>query len=175
MNTMDHPNQNPTKEARILSLWIVYPLAFFVWFVLPWAVSLIGHRYGWEAGRPGIWNLHGLILVLVGTLGLIWGISAHTSRSLKVGVDWEFDKNYLLINGLYAYSRNPMYVAELILMVGWAIFYGSISVLVALVVWLLFFNFYQIPKEEHILEAHFGDAYREYKRNVPRWLGWVRH
>jgi protein-S-isoprenylcysteine O-methyltransferase Ste14 len=171
---MVRPNQNPTKEIKVLSLWIVYPLACLVWGILPWTVSLIGHRYGWETGHPGTWNLLGLILVLIGTAGLIWGISAHTSRSPQVGVDVEFEKNYLLRNGLYAYSRNPMYVAELILMWGWVIFYGSIAVLIALIAWALFFNFYQIPKEERSIEAHFGDVYREYKGRVPRWLGKAR-
>ena len=60
-------------------------------------------------------------------------------------------------------------------MLGWAIFYGSIAVLVALIVWALFFNFYQIPLEERILEAHFDEAYREYKNHIPRWFGIVRH
>jgi protein-S-isoprenylcysteine O-methyltransferase Ste14 len=167
---MNHPNQNPTKEPKVLSLWIAYPLAFFGWGILPWAISLIGHRYGWETGRPGIWNLFGLILVLMGTAGIIWGISAHTNRSSKGGVDWELDKNYLLRNGLYAYSRNPMYAAELILMFGWVIFYGNIALLIALITWALFFNFFQIPMEERIIEAHFGDMYRDYKRKVRRWF-----
>jgi protein-S-isoprenylcysteine O-methyltransferase Ste14 len=97
-------------------------------------------------------------------------MSAHTTRSPKLGIDWEPDKNYLLRNGLYAYSRNPMYVAELILMLGWVIFYGSVAVLIALVAWAMIFALYQIPTEERTMEAHFGDTYREYKRKVPRWL-----
>jgi len=128
------------------------------------------------ADRPGAWNLLGLIPIFGGAAGILWGISAHTTHSPnKVGVNWEPDKNYLLRNGLYAYSRNPMYLTELILMLGWAIFYGSIAVLVALIVWALFFNFYQIPLEERILEAHFDEAYREYKNHIPRWFGIVRH
>jgi protein-S-isoprenylcysteine O-methyltransferase Ste14 len=85
-------------------------------------------------------------------------------------VDWELDKNYLLRNGLYAYSRNPMYAAELILMFGWVIFYGNIALLIALIAWALFFIFFQIPMEERIIEAHFGDMYRDYKRKVRRWF-----
>ena len=173
MNTTDRPDQSPVKEAKTLSLWIVYPLALLVWGILPWAISLLGDRYGWNAGRPGFWNLLGIIPALVGAAGILWGISAHTTHSSR-GVDMEPDKDYLLRSGLYAYSRNPMYLTELILMLGWVIFYGSIAVLIAFVAWALFFNFYQIPMEERIIEAHFGDTYREYKRRVPRWFGKVR-
>lgn len=86
----------------------------------------------------------------------------------------EPDKDYLLRNSLYAYSRNPMYLSELILMLGWVIFYGSAVLLIAFVAWTLFFNFYQVPLEKRILEAHFDESYREYKRRVPRWFGRIR-
>jgi protein-S-isoprenylcysteine O-methyltransferase Ste14 len=174
MNTTDSSKQKQPQKARVLPLWQACPLALFVWGVLPWAISLLTPHYGWAVGRPGTWNLLGLIPVVVGAAGLFWGMSAHTIHFPKLGIDWEPDKSYLLRNGLYAYSRNPMYVAELILMLGWVIFYGSIAVLIALLAWYVLFNYYQIPLEERILEAHFGDVYREYKSEVPRWLGNVR-
>lgn len=174
MGTTNHSEQETSRSAKVLPLWQAYPLALFVWGVLPWAISLLTPYYGWAVGRPGIWNLLGLIPVLVGAAGLFWGMSAHTIHSPKLGIDWEPDKSYLLRNGLYAYSRNPMYVAELILMLGWVVFYGSIAVLIALLAWGFFFAFYQVPMEERILEAHFGDTYREYEARVPRWLGKTR-
>ena len=36
-------------------------------------------------------------------------------------------------------------------------------------------NFRVVPREERELEARFGEAYRQYKRMVPRWLGKVRN
>jgi protein-S-isoprenylcysteine O-methyltransferase Ste14 len=173
MNSNKNPNQNQPKEARFLSPWLAYPLALFVWGVLPWAISLLTPQYGWVAGRPGVWNLLGLIPVLVGTTGLIWGMAVHSAQSPK-GIEWELDRSYLLKGGLYDYSRNPMYVSELILSLGWVIFYGSVALLIALVAWGLFFNYHQVPLEERVLEAHFGKAYREYKSRVPRWLGKTR-
>lgn len=169
MNIKDNSHEGQSKRAKFLPLWEVYPLALFVWGVLPWAISLLAPRYGWMAGRPSLWNLLGLILVLVGTTGLIWGIALHANKSAE-GIEWEMDKSYLLRRGPYAVSRNPMYLAELILMLGWIIFYGSVALVIALVAWGLFFIFYQVPREERILEAHFGDAYRDYKKKVPRWL-----
>jgi protein-S-isoprenylcysteine O-methyltransferase Ste14 len=169
MNTTENPHPESSKRTKFLSPWLAYPLALIVWEVVPWAISLLTPRYGWMSGRPGIWNLLGLILVLIGTTGLIWGIALHSAQSSE-GIEWELDKSYLLRHGPYAFSRHPMYLSELLLLLGWVIFYGSVALLTAFVVWYLFFNYYAVPREEHLLEAHFGEAYREYKSRVPRWL-----
>jgi protein-S-isoprenylcysteine O-methyltransferase Ste14 len=173
MNTNEHPDQASSNRAKFLSPWLAYPLALIVWEALPWAISLLTPRYGWVAGRPGIWNLLGLIPVLVGTIGLLWGVHLHSEQSPE-GIEWELDKSYLLMRGPYAVSRHPMYLSEMILLLGWVIFYGSIAVLITCVAWYLFFNYFAMPQEERVMEARFGEAYREYKNKVPRWFGKVR-
>ena len=173
MSTSNIPGSGQRKKTKFVSLWLAYPLAIFVWVGLPWAISLLTPRYGWVTGCPGLWNLPGLIPALLGTAGLIWGVAVHSAQSPE-GIEWELDKSYLLKQGLYAYSRHPMYLSELVLMLGWVIFYGSAAVLIACAAWTLFFNYYQIPLEERVLEKHFGDAYREYKKKVPRWFGRIR-
>jgi protein-S-isoprenylcysteine O-methyltransferase Ste14 len=63
-----------------------------------------------------------------------------------------------------------MYLAELALWLGWALFYGSVAVFIALLVlgaWVSFI----LPREERALEAKFGAVYRAYRARVPRWLG----
>jgi protein-S-isoprenylcysteine O-methyltransferase Ste14 len=170
MRTSNIPNSGQPKRAKFLPVWQAYPLALIVWWVLPWAISLLTLHYGWAAGRPGFWNLLGLIPVLIGTIGLLWGVAVHSEQSPE-GIEWELDRSYLLRGSIYAFSRHPMYFSELILLFGWVIFYGSIALLIALVAWGLFFNYYQVPREERILEAHFGESYLEYKNRVPRWIG----
>ena len=172
MNRSDDPQPEPSK-GKVLSVWLAYPLALIVWWILPWAISLLTPHYGWASGRPGLWNLPGLMLVLVGTIGLLWGVAAHSAQS-SGGIEWTLDKSYLLSRGLYAFTRHPMYLSELILLLGWVVFYGSVSLTLLLAIWYLFFNYYAIPQEERVLEAHFGEAYREYMKKVPRWFGKAR-
>ena len=47
-------------------------------------------------------------------------------------------------------------------------------VLIAFILWWLFFAFLQIPTEERQLEARFGETYLKYKDTVPRWIGLPR-
>jgi len=169
MNTIENPNQEPPKRASI-PLWVGFVLALLVWEAIPWAISLLTPHVGWAAGLPGPWNLLALIPVIVGTTGLIWGLLLHSTQTPQ-RLNWEPAKNYLLKDGPYRFSRNPMYVSELTLMFGWIIFYGSVAVLIGFVAWWALFIFYQVPQEERVMEASFGEAYLEYKRTVPRWFG----
>jgi protein-S-isoprenylcysteine O-methyltransferase Ste14 len=63
-----------------------------------------------------------------------------------------------------------MYLSELLLLLGWALFYGSLAVLIGFLVAAVAFQFLAVPLEERALEGRFGEAYREYKSKVPRWL-----
>jgi protein-S-isoprenylcysteine O-methyltransferase Ste14 len=173
MSTSKIPHSEQQKQTKFLSPWLAYPLAFIVWWALPWAISLLTPHYGWAVGRPGLWNLLGLIPVLIGTVGLLWGVAVHSAQSPD-GIEWELDKSYLLQRGMYAYSRHPMYLSELILLFGWIIFYGSVALVIAFLIWYVSFNYYAMPQEERILEAHFDEAYRAYKNRVPRWFGKIR-
>lgn len=137
---------------------------------MPWALSLLSSRYGWVAGHPGFWNLLGLIPLVAGIAGSLWTLVLHFSES-REGLDWEPDKSYLLTRGAYSFSRNPMYLSELTLLFGWVLLYGSVTVFIAFLVWSAWFSFVQVPREERTIEARFGEAYREYKSRVPRWLG----
>jgi len=98
----------------------------------------------------------------------------HFSRIPK-RVKLERTPTYLLTRGPYRFSRNPMYVAELALWFGWAILYGSIIVFVGFLIMGPLMNSRVIAREEHDLDARFGDAYHEYKSKVPRWFGKSAH
>jgi protein-S-isoprenylcysteine O-methyltransferase Ste14 len=172
MKSKEISNQEPPKRASI-PLWLGFVLALLVWGAIPWALSLLTPRFGWAGGHSGLWNLPGLFPVTIGTTGLLWGLLQHSAQTHQ-RLDMEPTKNYLLKDGPYRFSRNPMYLSELILMFGWIIFYGSVALLLGFIGWWTFFNFYQVPSEERILEARFGEFYSEYKNEVPRWVGKIR-
>jgi protein-S-isoprenylcysteine O-methyltransferase Ste14 len=75
-----------------------------------------------------------------------------------------------MMRGPYRLTRNPMYVAELGLWLGWAIFFGSLLVLIGFLVLWSVVTFIILPREERSLEKAFGQIYLQYKSRVPRWF-----
>lgn len=137
--------------------------------VLPWALSTRMPRYGWTEGSPGIWNLFGLIVVALGAAVLIWILALsinQTPERVKLGLT----PSHLLMRGPYRLTRNPMYVAELGLWLGWAILFGSLPVLIGFLVLSSVVTLIFVPREERTLKAAFGQTYLEYKSRVPRWF-----
>ena len=151
-----------------LFIWlVVIPLGHGV---LPWVISLISVRYGWTDAHASVWNLLGLIPVIVAIPGLLWVMVVglvSTPQRVEVGLT----PQVLLVRGPYAYTRNPMYIGELCLWFGWAVYYGSVFVFTGFVIIVLATNFVILPREERALESHLGESYKQYKNSVPRWLG----
>jgi len=176
MNTNGYSDKVTANRADVPN-WVALIIALIFWVILlplvhaglPWAISLLVPHYGWINSRPVNWNLLGLIPVALATICLIWLMILHFSRIPK-RVKLERTPTYLLTRGPYKYSRNPMYVAELALWLGWAILYGSMIVFIGFLIMGLVMNYRVIPREERDLDARFGEAYREYKNKVPRWL-----
>ena len=76
----------------------------------------------------------------------------------------------LVTSGIYRYSRNPMYVGFVSFLIGWVVYLGSpISAgVIPLFIWYI--TRQQIVPEENSLEQKFGDAFRDYRGRVRRWL-----
>ena len=166
------------KESRTLLLprWVI-PLVWAVivlviQILIPWVIAKLGPRLGWYQLAPIWWNLTGIIAVVIGLAIYAWCLVFHF-RSYRTSVRVSFSPPHLVIGGPYQFSRNPMYISGLFVWFGWAVFYGSPTVFVTLVLLWSIFAFRVIPHEERLLEALFGDDYLEYKRAVHRWIGRV--
>ena len=75
-----------------------------------------------------------------------------------------------VISGTYKYVRNPMYLGVLLMFIGYALLYHSLSVLLLSLLLFLFAHVVVVYLEEPGLENKFGDDYLKYKRSVGRWL-----
>ena len=79
----------------------------------------------------------------------------------------------IVTTGIYARTRNPMYLGHLIFLTGLALVTGSPLAVVALPVLGPWFDRRAAHDEQRLLER-FGQPYAEYRDRVPRWLGPVR-
>ena len=76
----------------------------------------------------------------------------------------------LIIEGLYRYSRNPIYIGALIVVAGHFIWFGSSLTLIYDVLFFIAFQILILFIEEPILVNTFGAEYQEYANQVPRWV-----
>lgn len=76
----------------------------------------------------------------------------------------------LVTKGLYRYSRNPMYVGVLLILIGEAIFFQSAKLWRYALIVFLVFNLFIILIEEPRLRKDFGKTYQSYCKKVRRWL-----
>jgi len=77
----------------------------------------------------------------------------------------------MVTGGIYARSRNPMYLGMFCLLAAWAAWLGRLApFVVGLPAFVLYMNRFQIRPEERALEQRFGPAFGEYAARVRRWL-----
>jgi protein-S-isoprenylcysteine O-methyltransferase Ste14 len=75
----------------------------------------------------------------------------------------------LVTQGIYQYSRNPMYVGFTICLIGWAVFLNCPWLLPHILVFVSYLTRFQIKPEERILTTLFAKQYTDYQQHVRRW------
>jgi protein-S-isoprenylcysteine O-methyltransferase Ste14 len=117
----------------------------------------------------GAWCWAGILPVALG-IGLeVWGTLAfwkYGGGTPHPGARPE----RLVLQGPYAFSRNPLYLGRFSILLGASILLGSPGIFVVLVGLILFVQFALLPREEQRLEARHGAAYNEYSSRVGRWI-----
>jgi protein-S-isoprenylcysteine O-methyltransferase Ste14 len=76
----------------------------------------------------------------------------------------------LVTGGVYRFTRNPMYLGMVLVLIGWAVFLASPITLIFVPLFVLYINRFQITAEERVLTSIFGSEYAEYKNRVSRWV-----
>ena len=76
----------------------------------------------------------------------------------------------LVVRGLYRYTRNPMYLGVLTVILGWAVLFQSSAVLCYALGVGFWFQLFVVLYEERRLAREFATEYKEYCANVRRWL-----
>ena len=111
----------------------------------------------------------GFLLVLAGELMRIWGVAYAGCLTRVTGSVGAPD---VIVAGPFARVRNPLYIGNLLTYVGIGCMANALVpwLLLAAVVWFSF-QYYQIVlSEEEFLEQRFGEGYRQFKANVPRFI-----
>jgi len=116
-----------------------------------------------SSARFVVW---GVAVTLLGELIRLWGVhhigAISRTRSDRLGP--------LITSGPFALVRNPLYVGNIMLWVGFALT-ARLAWLAPVILALLGAEYHAIVRwEEYLLESRLGEAYRTYAEHVPRWL-----
>ena len=148
---------------RSLAWALLLPGITLAW--LPWTFGLRDTEL--DFSRPEL--VPGLILMLIGVAVLAACIVdfARRGRGTLSPAD---APRVLVVQGLYRWVRNPMYVGGAILLAGEVLVSGSRSVLYYALGWFAAANLFVILYEEPVLRRQFGNSYRRYTEQVGRWI-----
>ncbi len=112
----------------------------------------------------------GIVLAVIGLLLVVLGLS-HLGRSASVGLPEEMTE--LKTGGVYRFTRNPMYLGGFLICIGSCLYaLHLLNILFAAVA--IGIHHAIITREEQFLAARFGQAWSDYCRRVPRYLGRIR-
>ena len=152
----DHPNINPVVHPPIVALLFII-LAYFFGRLVPMPFSV-----------PAMLRYLGLGLTF---LGFLLGIAALIEfRRALTTLDPHGSVNQLVTSGIYRFTRNPIYLGFLLLVIGLPLNAGLYWGIVLAPFYVLVMNRLIIQHEDAYLERKFGKAYTGYLSRVRRWL-----
>jgi protein-S-isoprenylcysteine O-methyltransferase Ste14 len=120
-------------------------------------------------GRLGAFRFLGLLPALAGILALLCSVWELTSAGEGTPAPFDPPKKHVA-RGLYRHARNPMYVGDLLVVVGEALVFESAALLLYALLVLGVCHLFVVLHEEPTLKRKFGERYERYCANVPRWV-----
>ena len=150
---------------KFLEVRIPPPLVGLLFAGAMWLIA----RPGPHVGLPARETL-ATALAIVGFGVMFAGLVSFRIARTTINPLKPSEATSLVTGGVYRYTRNPMYLGMLVVLVGWAVFLAAPLTLVAVVAFFFYIQRFQIQPEERALTALFGAAYTRYTQRVRRWL-----
>ncbi len=136
-------------------------------FFLPLLAFMFLCRWNEYENDPVIWAT-GSFLLLFSLSIRIWA-TAHIGRRVRRRQRKGHEKK-LVITGPYSIVRNPLYIANIIAMQGFCVFFELLWFLPFTFLYLFALYSVVVRYEEERLSTTFGKTYETYKKQIPRWL-----
>lgn len=151
----------------MLELKIPPPVVALLCVVAAWGISLVSA----PIAVPALFRVTGAVMIALAG-GSISVLGFNSFRGARTTVDPRKPEttSTLVTKGIYRFTRNPMYLGILLVLVAWVLFLAAAWALVVPFLFVLYINRFQIAPEERVLLAKFGAEYSAYASSVRRWL-----
>ncbi len=151
---------------RIWDDFIDMPPVWLLWFLLAvWMQSNIWNPLDYSSAIA-IWM--GRAWIFAGIFLMLWAFLMF--RRHKTSVIPKRTPKTILKEGPYRFSRNPIYVADAMILLGFVLTQGSVLSLVLVPLFMRVIRKRFIDGEEARIAQEFGPAFEEYRRQTRRWL-----
>ncbi|MCL4246465.1 MAG: isoprenylcysteine carboxylmethyltransferase family protein [Candidatus Dadabacteria bacterium] len=101
---------------------------------------------------------------------LIAGLAMREMSRAGTNIDVRKPATAIVTGGVYSFTRNPMYLSMVLILIAGAFLLNNLWLLIAVPVFVAVMQWGVIEREERYLEKKFGDVYTAYKSRVRRWL-----
>ena len=154
-------------KTNFLELKIPPPVVFFAFAGLMWLLSIAFPAASFELSEK-----KPITMAVAAVAGLLAGASILSFLRAKTTLhpDKPERTTKLVVTGVYAITRNPMYLSLLLLLIGWAVYLANCASALPIPFFVAYLNRFQIMPEERALASLFGGEYEAYSRRVRRWL-----
>lgn len=152
---------------KSLKLRIPPPLVMSIIAVIMFAIAYFLPVFHWlPPYQLSISIFTGSIGLIISSIGVLHFKSAHTTIDPRK----PSTTSTLVTTGIYRYSRNPMYLGTLLLLVAWSFYLANILSFFFAFTFIPYINKYQIIPEERFLKEKFGHSFTTYQQQVRRWI-----
>lgn len=158
------PNIPETDSAGVT---IMPPSVFLSCLAIGICLELF---FSWplKLGNWLVMSISGTLITAAGIFIMMWGHGRF--QSLGVNVPTNMPVSRLVTEGAHKYSRNPMYVGLISILLGFGLAAGSVWMLASALPMALYISLYVVPREEAYLLRTFGVEYELYRNSVRRWF-----
>lgn len=145
-----------------------------IWFALFLAAGLLLHFFVpvsrvFDASLPYLSVIAGAMIFGVGFYLPLWASKIFAEEKTEI-LPTSATNRALVTRGPFRFSRNPMYLGMLTMLLGIAVMLGTLPMFASAALFFAVMNFIFIPFEEEKMRRQFKDAFDAYTRRVRRWL-----
>jgi protein-S-isoprenylcysteine O-methyltransferase Ste14 len=115
-------------------------------------------------------SISSVSLALIGAVTCLSGVGSFRRAKTTVNPMKLNSTSSLVVSGAYKYTRNPMYLGFVLVLLGWAAFLSNLAALALLPAFVVYMNRFQIGPEERALDSLFPHEYSAYRAKVRRWI-----
>lgn len=154
---------------KIRSLLFGTIVGLSIMVVLPYAFISLNDALGLPIYTNFLLKATGILLIIVGIALFVYCFQLFKIVGKGTPVPLEPPKE-LVIKGIYKYTRNPIYVGYWLIILGEFMLFGRLLMLVYLLLFIIANHLLVVFYEEKNLKKRFGNTYKKYTNDVPRYI-----